>query len=270
MRKSPRPPAWPSTSVTHTRPGSAAPTKTPTGCCASTSPRAATCPDGDRATSTWSPPNSTTGPANDSAGGPPPRPSRSYCPNRQIHLVLRPPLESAAARSLETKAPRRTLAPVPRIDLDAYVVAHSHEWARLDQLVRSRRLTGPESDELVDRYQQVATHLSVIRTSAPDAEVVAYLSSLLGRTRISMLGARVLSWRAVGLFFTEQFPAALYRMRWWWLGCMAANIIVTAVLMWWFVDHPEVEQSLLSGQEIDDLVNNDFESYYSENAASAF
>ena len=159
---------------------------------------------------------------------------------------------------------------MPRIDLDAYVVAHAHEWARLDQLVRSRRLTGPESDELVDRYQQVATHLSVIRTSAPDAEVVAYLSSLLGRTRISMLGARVLSWRAVGLFFTEQFPAALYRMRWWWLGCMAANIIVTAVLMWWFVDHPEVEQSLLSGQEIDDLVNNDFESYYSENAASAF
>ena len=140
----------------------------------------------------------------------------------------------------------RTLAPVPRIDLDAYVVAHSHEWARLDQLVRARRLTGPESDELVDRYQQVATHLSVIRTSAPDAEVVAYLSSLLGRARISMLGARVLSWRAVGRFFTEQFPAALYRLRWWWLGCMAGNVIVTAVLMWWLVDHPQVEQSLLS------------------------
>ena len=159
---------------------------------------------------------------------------------------------------------------MPRIDLDAYVVAHAHEWARLEHLVRSRRLTGPESDELVDRYQQVATHLSVVRTSAPDAEVVAYLSSLLGRARISMLGARVLSWRAAGRFFTEQFPAALYRMRWWWLGCMAANVIVMAVLLWWLVDHPAVEQSLLSPREVDDLVNNDFESYYSENAASAF
>ncbi len=33
---------------------------------------------------------------------------------------------------------RRTLAPVPRIDLDAYVVAHAHEWARLEQLLRAR------------------------------------------------------------------------------------------------------------------------------------
>jgi len=159
---------------------------------------------------------------------------------------------------------------VPRIDLDAYVVAHAHEWARLEELVRAGRRSGPESDELVDRYQQVATHLSVIRTAAPDAEVVAYLSSLLNRARMAMLGARVLSWRAAGRFFTHQFPAALYRMRYWWLGCMAANIVVAAVLMWWLVDHPEVEQTLLSKQEVDDLVNNDFESYYSEHAASAF
>jgi len=159
---------------------------------------------------------------------------------------------------------------VPRIDLDAYVVAHAHEWARLDELVRTRRPSGPQSDELVDRYQQVATHLSVIRTSAPDAEVVAYLSSLLGRARIAMLGARVLSWRAAGRFFTVQFPAALYRLRWWWLGCLAGNVIVTALLMWWLVDHPEVEQTLLTKQQVDDLVNSDFESYYSENAAGAF
>ena len=33
-----------STSATRTRPGSGAPTRTPTGCCASTSPRAPTCP----------------------------------------------------------------------------------------------------------------------------------------------------------------------------------------------------------------------------------
>jgi uncharacterized membrane protein SpoIIM required for sporulation len=159
---------------------------------------------------------------------------------------------------------------VPRIDLDAYVAAHSHEWARLEDLLRTRRRTGPEADELVDRYQQVATHLSVVRTSAPDAEVVAYLSSLLGRARIAMVGTRVASWRSFGRFFTERFPAALYRMRWWWLGCLAGNVLVTAVLMWWFLDHPEVEQNLLSPQQVDQLVDSEFESYYSENAASAF
>ncbi len=159
---------------------------------------------------------------------------------------------------------------VPRIDLDAYVAAHRHEWARLEELLSTRRRDGVTSDELVDRYQQVATHLSVIRTSAPDGQLVAYLSSLLGRVRVAMLGTRVTKWQAVAHFFTERFPAALYRLRWWWLGCLAGNVVVTAVMMWWLIDNPQVEQSLLSPAEVDQLVNNDFESYYSENAASSF
>ena len=51
---------------------------------------------------------------------------------------------------------------------------------------------------------------------------------------------------------------------------MAANIVVAAVMMWWLLDHPNVEQSLLSPGEVDQLVNNDFEGYYSEYAASHF
>lgn len=159
---------------------------------------------------------------------------------------------------------------MPRIDLDAYVAAHSHSWARLEQLVRQRRRTGAEADELVDRYQQVATHLSVVRTSAPDAQLVAYLSSLLGRARISMLAARVPSWRGVAHFFSDRFPAALYRLRWWWLACLAGNVVVTGVMMAWLADNPSVEQSLLDPQAVQQLVDSDFESYYSENAASAF
>jgi uncharacterized membrane protein SpoIIM required for sporulation len=159
---------------------------------------------------------------------------------------------------------------VPRIDLDAYVAAHHAEWSRLEQLIRERRRDGAHSDELVDRYQQVATHLSVIRTAAPDGDLVAHLSSLLSRARIAMLGARVLNWRAGGRFFAEQFPAALYRLRWWWLGCLAGNVVVTAVMMLWLLDNPVVEQTLMSPEQVDQLVTNDFESYYSENAASAF
>lgn len=159
---------------------------------------------------------------------------------------------------------------MPRIDLDAYVAAHSHTWQRLEHLVATRRRSGAEADELVDRYQQVATHLSVVRTSAPDGQLVAYLSSLLGRARIAMLASRVPSWRGVGRFFSDQFPAALYRLRWWWLACLAGNVIVIAVMMVWLASHPEVEQNLLSPQEVDQLVGSDFENYYSENAASAF
>lgn len=156
------------------------------------------------------------------------------------------------------------------MDLDAYVLAHAHEWQRLESLVTTGKLSGPESDELVERYQQVATHLSVVRTSAPDGELIAHLSSLLARARIRLVGTRTSTWRNVGSFFTERFPAALYRMRWWWLGCLAANVAVTAVIMVWLLANPQVEQTLLTPDEIDRLVNSDFESYYSENPAQSF
>lgn len=159
---------------------------------------------------------------------------------------------------------------VAPVDLDAYVQAHLHEWRRLEALTKQRRLSGAESDELVDRYQQVATHLSVVRTSAPDASLVAYLSSILARARSRAVGTRVASWRGVLHFFTDRFPAALYRLRWWWIGTLVANVVVTAVLMWWLLEHPRVEQSLLSPEQIDQLVNKDFENYYSEHAASQF
>ncbi|MDO9456826.1 stage II sporulation protein M [Nocardioides sp.] len=156
------------------------------------------------------------------------------------------------------------------MDLDAYVLGHAHEWQRLEELVARRTLDGPESDELVERYQQVATHLSVVRTSSPDSHLISYLSSLLARARIRLVGTRTSTWRAFERFFTHRFPAALYRLRWWWLGCVAANVVVAAVIMLWLLDHPNVEQTLLSPQEVDQLVNSDFESYYSENPAQSF
>ena len=156
------------------------------------------------------------------------------------------------------------------MDLDAYVLTHAEEWERLEALVGRRRLSGPESDELVERYQQVATHLSVVRTATPDPALVAHLSSLLSRARNKAVGTRVSTWSGVATFFVERFPAALYRLRWWWLGCLAGNVLVIAVMMWWLLDHPAVEQSLISPEQVDALVNNDFESYYSEHAASHF
>ena len=156
------------------------------------------------------------------------------------------------------------------MDLDAYVQAHAREWERLEALVGQRRLTGAESDELVERYQQVATHLSVVRTSAADPSLVAHLSSLLSRARNRAAGPRVSTWRSVTSFFTHRFPAALYRQRWWWIGVMAANVVVTAVMLLWLLENPAVEQSMMSPAEIEQLVDHDFENYYSEFAASHF
>jgi uncharacterized membrane protein SpoIIM required for sporulation len=156
------------------------------------------------------------------------------------------------------------------VDLDAYVITNRHEWDRLEMLTRKRRLTGAESDELVDRYQQVATHLSVVRTSAPDASLVAFLSSVLAKARTRSVGTRVTSWSGVGRFVTQVFPAALYRLRYWWIGTLLANVAAVGVMMTWLVQHPNADQSLLSPREINQLVNHDFSHYYSTYAASHF
>jgi uncharacterized membrane protein SpoIIM required for sporulation len=156
------------------------------------------------------------------------------------------------------------------VDIDAFVAAHAPQWQRLEALSRRRRLRGREADELVELYQASATHLSVIRSSAPDAALVAYLSSVLARARTRTTGTRTTSWRDVGGFLTTTFPAALYRLRWWWLGTLAANVALGAVMMWWLVRHPGVQSSLIPPAEADRLVNVDFEHYYSEFAASHF
>jgi uncharacterized membrane protein SpoIIM required for sporulation len=156
------------------------------------------------------------------------------------------------------------------MDLDAYVLAHRAEWDRLEALSRKRRLNGRESDELVERYQRVATHLSVIRTSAPDAGAITYLSLLLSRARNRAGAARGGTWHGVRTFVVDRFPAALYRLRWWWLGTMAANVVATFVMMWWLLDHPNVEQTLISPRDVDRLVNHDFSGYYSQYAAGHF
>src|ERR687897_434533 len=69
-----------------------------------------------------------------------------------------------------------TLASLPAVDLDAFVAAHQADWDRLDTLARRRgRLSGPEADELVALYRVALTHLSVVRSAAPDPALLAKL-----------------------------------------------------------------------------------------------
>ena len=58
----------------------------------------------------------------------------------------------------------------------------------------------------------------MVRSAAPDPTLVTYLSSLLARAR-GALGRRPddLAGPTLRRFFTETFPAALYRTRRWWL-----------------------------------------------------
>lgn len=156
------------------------------------------------------------------------------------------------------------------MDLDAFVAAHRGEWIRLEELLHTRRLRAAQADEVLDLYQRAATHLSVIRSAAPDPSLVAYLSVLVSRARSRTAGTRSVSWSDATGFFTDTFPAQLYRTRWWWGVTLVANVVTAFVLGGWFYNHPRAESTLISKQQVDQLVNHDFQGYYSQYAASHF
>jgi uncharacterized membrane protein SpoIIM required for sporulation len=157
------------------------------------------------------------------------------------------------------------------VDLDAFVAAHRDEWARLDALARRRgRLSGPEADELVALYRRTSTHLSTVRSAAPDAAVLARLSELVGRARTAVAGSPDPGWGSVLRFVTEQFPAAVYRSRRWWLPAAFAFGVVATLLAWWVAVTPSLQASIAAPEEIRRLVEQDFENYYSQNPAGSF
>ena len=156
------------------------------------------------------------------------------------------------------------------MDLDAFVTVHAEEWRRLDELSGRRRLDGSEVDELVALYQRAATHLSVVRSSAPDAALASRLSTSVARARAAVTGASEPFWRELARFATVSFPAAVWRARWATAFAAAFTLGIAVAAGVWVTRSPELRASVGSDEEIRRLVEVDFEQYYSEFAATSF
>src|SRR6478752_4308573 len=190
-------------------------------------------------------------------------------------VIERARLGSCASRRSSTTASPVTSSSIPLVcpamDVDAFVAAHAGEWNRLESLLARRgSLSGAEVDELVELYQRTATHLSTVRSATPDPALVSRLSSLVARGRSTVTGANTGAWRDVRRFVAVSFPVAVYRMRWWWLTTGAVFILVSFAVGWWVATHPEVQASIASPEQIRQLVDTDFENYYSSRPAGSF
>ncbi|MGV0851323.1 stage II sporulation protein M [Mycolicibacterium phlei] len=157
------------------------------------------------------------------------------------------------------------------MDVDAFVLTHRPTWDRLEELIKRRnKLTGPEVDELVDLYQRVSTHLSIVRTASTDSVLVGRLSGLVAQARSAVTAAHAPLWREFLRFWTVSFPVVAYRARAWWLTTGAVFLLVSAAIAVWVAGSPEVKATIGSPDDIAQLVNNDFANYYSEHPAASF
>jgi uncharacterized membrane protein SpoIIM required for sporulation len=157
------------------------------------------------------------------------------------------------------------------VDVEAYVAAHQAGWARMDTLARRRRrLTGGEIDELVTLYQRATTHLSALRSAGHDPALVARLSGRVAHARAAVTGSHAPAWSVVARFAVVSFPAMAYRVRWWWAATAGGSVLVGVLLGWWVARSPGVQAALLPGSQVQQLVNHQFQHYYSQYAATSF
>ncbi|MCA5894646.1 stage II sporulation protein M [Isoptericola sp. NEAU-Y5] len=148
------------------------------------------------------------------------------------------------------------------MDLDAFTAVHNQQWERLDRLSRRRRLDGAEADELVRLYREVATHLSTVRSAAPDPVLVTRLSDLLSRARVRIGGAHEPSWSDVASFVVVTIPAALYRIRWWSVAVIVACLAISVVAGVHVATDPAALASMGTPAEQKAYVEDAFASYY--------
>jgi uncharacterized membrane protein SpoIIM required for sporulation len=135
---------------------------------------------------------------------------------------------------------------------------------------RRRRLTGDEVDELVDLYQRVSTHLSMVRSASADPVIVGRLSGLVARARSAVTGAHAPLWSEFTRFWTVSFPLVAYQTWRWWLSTAVVFFAVAGLIGVWVAGNPEVQSAIGTPTDIARLVNEDFASYYSENPAGSF
>jgi len=122
----------------------------------------------------------------------------------------------------------------------------------------------------VSLYRASAGHLSRIRTGAPDPELIVEVSARVAAARGRITGTRETRMSDLIRFWLRSAPAALYRVRWWTVGVMIAEIAIAVIIAVWTLRSPEAMSAVGTPQERDDYARSMFESYYTRYEPSDF
>ena len=160
------------------------------------------------------------------------------------------------------------------MDIDRFIADNKPAWDRLAALTRTganpARLTTAELDELVMLYERVSTHLSLARTQLRNPALVGALTTLTARAGAVVYGHRARTWRALGRFFTDTFPAAVWHARAFVVIATALFVLPAAGLALWIGNSPTAMDVAVPEAVREAYVSNDFEAYYSSSASGQF
>ena len=162
------------------------------------------------------------------------------------------------------------------VDVDRFIAANQPTWDRLQTLLsrsgtrRGGRRAPDDAVELVKLYQRTSTHLSYARTYLEDPSLTASLTRLVARAGPVVYGTRPRTLRSLGRFFSDTFPAALWRLRP-HLACSAALFILPALAVGaWIANSTDALEALAPAAVREAYIEEDFAAYYSSSPAAQF
>lgn len=161
------------------------------------------------------------------------------------------------------------------MDIDRYIQRNDPTWRRLAELSRTgardaRQLSDDEITELVSLYQRVSAHLSHSRSQYRDPDLNARLSGILGEARVVIYRGRSSALGAVGRFFTETFPAAVWGSRR-YIAVAALLLFLPALGMGvWLYNSPAALDASVPPELQELIAQEQFADYYRSDAAQNF
>ncbi|MHB1139694.1 MAG: stage II sporulation protein M, partial [Microthrixaceae bacterium] len=161
------------------------------------------------------------------------------------------------------------------VDIDRYMQRNDPVWRRLEQLSQRAargvgRLGDDELSELLALYQRVSAQLSHARTHYRDPELNARLSRLLGEARNVIYRRRGNPAAVVGRFLTETFPAAVWTSRRFVLAAFVCFFVPAIGMGVWLANSPAALDAAVPPEIQELLAEEEFENYYSSDAAQNF
>jgi uncharacterized membrane protein SpoIIM required for sporulation len=161
------------------------------------------------------------------------------------------------------------------VDIDRFLATNRPVWDRLSELTRragrgTQRLSAAETDELIRLYQRTSTHLSYAQTTFNDPGLITRLSQLVAGAGAVVYGTRPRTWRALGRFFTESFPAALWRIR----PFLAVSFVLTfapaTILGVWLAHSPAALDAAATPAMRAAYVDEESNHYYTDHPSAEF
>lgn len=155
--------------------------------------------------------------------------------------------------------------------MDPNLLAHMHgsQWDRLSVLA-GKKLTTQQATEFRELYRRASKDLSRVQSVAPESDVAVRLSNVIHRSRMQLTGVPRGAKATVIDFFGTSLPAALYSIRWYFVGVFIGFVGLSILTTVWLANDTQTLFNMVPYEDAKRLAEHDFVNYYKENPNSVF